>query len=134
MSPPTASDAGAKNAVLTYRVFAYAKSFGGNAFGSNVGFTMPDTAVYSADWAWIAAERWNALTVKPRDSFASLRSCRTFGSSSRPTPQTLRRKLLMIRRFGAAYVALVDSYERTLWHDGTPVPNFAIDLGAICDA
>lgn len=135
VSPPTDSDSDTKNVELMFQIATYAKRYGGKPFGSSGGFTMPNAAMYSPDGAWIATERWLALTQKERDGFAPIVpdvwiELRSITDSL----ETLKSKLLMMRTFGAAYVALVDPYERTLWEDGTPPPDFALDLAAICDA
>lgn len=44
----------------------------GFVFDSSTGFILPNGAVRSPDAAWIAAERWNALTADERKKFPPL--------------------------------------------------------------
>ncbi len=135
VSPPIGSDSDTRNVELTFQIATYAKAYGGQPFGSSGGFTMPDKAMYSPDGAWIATERWRALTPKQRASFAPIVPDVWIELRSQSdTNAELRAKLQSIRAFGASYVVLIDPYARTMWTDGTPPPNFVLDLDAICDA
>ncbi len=44
----------------------------GQVFDSSGGFTLPDESVFSPDAAWIAGERWEALTTEEKAHFAPL--------------------------------------------------------------
>jgi Uma2 family endonuclease len=42
----------------------------GQYFGSNSGFTLPDTSMRAPDAAWISWDRWNNLTQEQRKGYA----------------------------------------------------------------
>ena len=135
VSPPTGSDGDARNAQLTYQLVAYAKRCGGIAFGSSAGFTLPDRSMRSPDGAWIATERWTALTAQQRAGFAPIVPDVWIELRSQSdTVAELRAKLASIRALGAAYVVLIDPYERRVWADGTPPHGFELDADTIFDA
>jgi Uma2 family endonuclease len=132
---PTTSWGSMKNAELTYQLSAFAKRFGGKGFDSNGGFTLPDKSVFSPDGAWMPAERWAALSEKARDSYAPIVPDVWIELRSKTdSPSMLEAKLRRIKSFGAAYVLLIDPYERRTWIEGEPPANFVLDLEAIYDA
>jgi len=132
---PTSSAGSAQNTELTFQLAAFAKRYGGKAFDSSGGFTLPDRSVLSADGAWIRAERWAALTVKERNSYAPIVPdvWIELRSQTDRLPK-LFAKLRRLRSFGASYVLMIDPYERTIWHEGNPPLGFALDFEAIYDA
>ena len=70
---PTHSDGGGLETDLLVELAVWARADGrGKCFGSNSGFTLPDTSVRAADAAWIAWDRWNALSSAERHSYARL--------------------------------------------------------------
>jgi Uma2 family endonuclease len=132
---PTTAAGSAKSAVLTYQVGAWAKRYGGIGFGSTGGFTLPDGSVFSPDAAWIAAERWSALSPAVRDSYAPIVPDIWIELRSKAdNPAKLRRKLQRVHSFGASYVLLIDPYERSTWSRGEPPPTLTLDFEAIYDA
>jgi Uma2 family endonuclease len=44
----------------------------GVAFGSNTGFNLPDGSCLSPDAAWLALDRWNALTTEQQTGYPPL--------------------------------------------------------------
>jgi Uma2 family endonuclease len=42
---------------------------GGDAFGSNTGFSLPDGSVRAPDAAWLSPEKWNSLTPEEQRRF-----------------------------------------------------------------
>ncbi len=132
---PTFAAGGARNAQLTWQLVAFARRHGGTAFDSNAGFTLPDGSVLSPDGAWIRAERWSELGAARRESYAAIVPDVWIEVRSK-TDSVLRlqAKLKIVRSFGAAYVVLVDPYERKAWSEGEPPDGFRLDLAAIFDA
>jgi Uma2 family endonuclease len=71
--PPTGSETGRRNFVLTGQLAAWAEADGsGVGFDSSTGFILPNGAERSPDMAWIRRERWDALTPDQRERFAPL--------------------------------------------------------------
>jgi Uma2 family endonuclease len=136
MSPP----AGALSSTREFALGMLVAAWNGNppkgkVFSPSAGFTMPDTAVLSPDASWIAMDRWNALTEEQRDSFTAIVPdvCMELRSKT-DSVAALRRKLRRYRSYGATYVVLVDPYERTVWTDGMPPPEFPTDFTPVFDA
>jgi Uma2 family endonuclease len=132
---PTSSAGSTKNAELAYQLAVFAKAHGGVVFDSNGGFTLPDQSVLSPDGAWMRRERWAALSAKARDSYAPIVPDVWIELRSKTDDALrLRTKLQRVKSYGAAYVLLIDPYERITWSEGEPPPNFSLDLEAIYDA
>jgi Uma2 family endonuclease len=132
---PTSSAGSTKNAELSYQVAGFAKRYGGKAFDSSGGFTLPDRSVFSPDAAWIRTERWAALSPKLKDSYAPIVPDVWIELRSKTdNPLRLQTKLRRIRSFGASYVLLIDPYERMTWFEGEPPAEFVLVLEAIYDA
>jgi Uma2 family endonuclease len=132
---PTFAAGGAKNAELTYQLVAYAKRYGGVSFNSNVGFTLPDDSVFSPDGSWISDARWATVPEDVRDSYTPIVPDIWIELRSKiDRVVELKAKLEVVRSFGAAFVLLIDPYERTTWSQGQAPPEFALDLAAIYDA
>lgn len=72
MSPTNSEGGGVESEVLlVLGNWSYADGRG-KFFGSNTGFTLPDSSVRAADAAWVSWRRWEALTVKQRKSYAPI--------------------------------------------------------------
>ncbi|HEY5349114.1 MAG TPA: hypothetical protein VIJ64_05265 [Candidatus Lustribacter sp.] len=69
---------------------------------------------------WISAERWNAVPSNNREEYAHI------------VPDVAKPQ--RYRRYGAAYVLLIDPYKRTTWSDGTLPPGFPTDFTSVFDA
>jgi len=70
---PNFSDGGALEGDVYSELRVWALSDGrGKTFGPNSGFTLPDSSVKAPDAAWIAWERWNALTDAQRNSYSPI--------------------------------------------------------------
>jgi Uma2 family endonuclease len=115
--PPTGSKSGRRNAKLNLRLAGWAEQDGtGQAFDSSTGFALPNGAKRSPDFAWIANERWNALTEDEQEKFAPL--CPDFVVELRsPTDSlnTLRRKMEEYIANGAQLGWLIDPLERKVY-------------------
>ncbi len=92
---PAGSESGGRNANLVTDLVIWARADGtGQVFDSSAGFTLPNGAIRSPDASWISLERWHALPVAARQSFAPI--CPDFVVELRsPTDplKSLRRKL-----------------------------------------
>lgn len=70
---PTGSESGSYNSELTADVALWnRRSKLGKVFDSSSGFRLPNGAVRSPDVAWVAMERWAALSPGERQGFAPL--------------------------------------------------------------
>ena len=68
--PPTGGTTGDRNAEITFQLRAWNKVAElGKTFDSSTMFQLPNGAYRSPDAAWIALERWSALTAEERDVF-----------------------------------------------------------------
>ncbi|MGH9847033.1 MAG: Uma2 family endonuclease [Blastocatellia bacterium] len=67
------SEGGHRNYLLTVRIGVWAEADGGGiGFDSSTGFTLPNGAKRSPDFAWILREKWEALPEKERKKFAPI--------------------------------------------------------------
>lgn len=70
---PTGSESGSYNSELTADVTLWNRRAGlGKVFDSSSGFRLPNGAIRSPDVAWVALERWTALSPDQRQGFAPL--------------------------------------------------------------
>lgn len=68
---PAGAESGGRSASLVARLWIWNEARRlGRVFDSSAGFTLPNGAIRSPDAAWIASERWNALSAKDRQGFA----------------------------------------------------------------
>ncbi|HYH84800.1 MAG TPA: Uma2 family endonuclease [Pyrinomonadaceae bacterium] len=71
--PPTGGKTGRRSSKLTARLTVWAEDDGtGQPFDSSTGFTLPNGAKRSPDFAWVANERWNAFTEEEQEEFPPL--------------------------------------------------------------
>jgi Uma2 family endonuclease len=99
----------------------------GKTFGSNSGFTLPDSSVRAADAAWVRWERWKALSEEQLNSFTAL--CPEFvievrSQTDRLTPS--REKMQSWISNGAELAWLIDPQRRVVevYRPGEPVEVF----------
>jgi Uma2 family endonuclease len=70
---PTGSESGSYNSELTADVALWNRRAKlGKVFDSSSGFRLPNGAIRSPDVAWVAMERWTALSPDQRQGFAPL--------------------------------------------------------------
>ncbi|QZZ22747.1 Uma2 family endonuclease [Leptothermofonsia sichuanensis E412] len=70
---PTGSESGNYNSELTTDVTLWNRQHPtGKVFDSSTGFRLPNGAIRSPDIAWVASDRWNALTTEQRKGFAPI--------------------------------------------------------------
>jgi len=80
----------------------------GEAFDSSTGFTLPDGSVKSPDACWVAAEKWNSLTLEQQSRYAPL--CPDFIvelASDSDEVSILQEKMLHWQRNGARLAWLI---------------------------
>lgn len=71
--PPTGGETGSRNFELNGIFYVWVKADGtGKGFDSSTGFTLPNGAKRSPDFAWVKLSRWNALSGKERREFPPL--------------------------------------------------------------
>ncbi len=129
MTPPTGAATSNRNVRLAAMLFKWAEANGHVAFDSNGGFRLSDTSIVSPDGSLVSDEAWARLTAKEREGFfpgaplVAIELC-----SHSDSPLALRKKLVRLRREGSSYVVLIDPYHGTIWSDGTPPPDFDLDV------
>ncbi len=70
---PAGGETGNSNAGLTAQLWLWNESSKlGKVFDSSTGFKLPNSADRSPDAAWVALERWNALTAEQKEKFPPL--------------------------------------------------------------
>ncbi|MGK7926162.1 MAG: Uma2 family endonuclease [Spirulina sp.] len=89
VNPPTGGETGRKNFKLSGQLASWceANSQLGEGFDSSTGFTLPNGADRSPDASWVSREKWEALTVKQRESFLPI--CPDFAIELRSKSDTL---------------------------------------------
>jgi Uma2 family endonuclease len=86
---PAFLDTGNRNFKISQQLANWADQDGtGEGFDSSAGFTLPNGAMRSPDAAWLKLDRWNALTDKEKNSFASI--CPDFVIELRSASDTLK--------------------------------------------
>ncbi len=71
--PPTTSKTGIANLMIGSKIYHWNEDTQlGYAFDSSTGFKLPNGATRSPDVAWVAKDRWEALTTSEQESFAPL--------------------------------------------------------------
>ncbi len=74
VNSPTGWETGERNLSLTgqlYRWYEENKNLG-KAFDSSTGFILPNGATRSPDASWVSRERWEALTLEQKETFANI--------------------------------------------------------------
>lgn len=86
---PTGGESGSRNRRLTQRLGIWTDENGnGEAFDSSTMFQLPNGAFRSPDAAWIALERWQALSPDERKTFPPI--CPDFVVELRSESATLK--------------------------------------------
>jgi Uma2 family endonuclease len=114
---PTGAKTGMRSSKLMVRLGSWAEQDGtGHYFDSSTGFTLPNRAMRSPDFAWVTTERWDALTEDQQGRFAPL--CPDFVVELRSRTdslKTLRRKMEEYVSNGAQLGWLIDPKERKVY-------------------
>jgi Uma2 family endonuclease len=70
---PLGSESSTRESYLIYALYRWNQESGlGITFSSSGGFLLPDGSMRAPDAAWVAADRWHALTPTQREEFAPL--------------------------------------------------------------
>lgn len=111
---PTGSDAGRRNAQLTYQLEAWNRErSAGIVFDSSTGFRMPDGAVLSPDASWLRRDRWEGIPPREREGFAPLCPDAVFEiASPSDTIGDLQAKMRAYLANGALVAILIDPQTR----------------------
>ena len=73
LNPPTGSETGKHNLSIAAQLWLWNQRTGlGVAFDSSTGFHLPNGANRSPDAAWVAQEKWDALTSQEKEGFAPI--------------------------------------------------------------
>lgn len=73
VKPLKGSSNGNSNLRISMEFFLWNKMMNlGKGFGSSTGFTLPNGAVRSPQFAWIKTERWDTLTQDEKERFAPI--------------------------------------------------------------
>lgn len=110
---PAGSEGSSRNLEIGYQLLAWSKQHGGKAFDSSAGFHLPDGSTLSPDASWIAIERWNALSIEDRKTFAPI--CPDFVVELRSESDrlvTLQEKLQSYVDNGARLGWLIDPHRK----------------------
>lgn len=148
--PPAGGESGAGNAALTAYLYLWTRRTGlGICFDSSTGFRLPNGAIRSPDAAWVAQERWEALTPEERRSFLPL--CPDFAielRSASDTRESVRDKMQEYVNNGLRLGWLIDPIagEVEIYRSGKPpetlhgsrrlsgedvLPGFDLDLSEV---
>jgi Uma2 family endonuclease len=126
---PSGSRTSRINSQITHLLTAWAQADGrGISFDSNGGFSLPDGSVRAADAAWVALDRWEALTDAQQSGFAPI--CPDFvielRSPSDKLPD-LQAKMAQWIANGAEVGWLIDPKEKsvTIYRPGDPPEHLA---------
>ncbi len=113
---PAGGGTGRKNTQLILCLAQWAERDGrGIAFGSNIGFTLPDGSMRSPDSAWVSAKRWQALSQEDKARFPPV--CPEFIIELRSPSDALlhlQRKMDMWIANGAELAWLIDPIEKSV--------------------
>jgi Uma2 family endonuclease len=74
VNPPYCWETGERNLSLTGQLYRWYEENEdlGKAFDSSTGFILPNGATRSPDASWVSQERWNALTLEQKGTFANI--------------------------------------------------------------
>lgn len=114
---PTSTRFSIVTSLLNAQLSAWAQHDGsGLAFGSDAGFTLPDSSMRSPDAAWLLLARWQALSASSQEGFA--RICPDFVvevRSPRDTIKSQHAKMQMWLANGARLGWLIDPVDEAVW-------------------
>ncbi|OUJ74546.1 Uma2 family endonuclease [Hymenobacter crusticola] len=124
---PTGSHSGKRNARLNGQLYNWFMTCPqlGEVFDSSTGFTLPDSSVKSPDASWVAAEKWNSLTLEQQSRYAPL--CPDFIvelASDSDDVKELQKKMLDWQHNGARLAWLIAPKTETvyIYRAGQPEP------------
>ncbi|NET69510.1 MAG: Uma2 family endonuclease [Sphaerospermopsis sp. SIO1G2] len=108
--PPTGSYTGNKNFDIAGQLWFWNRQYKlGKAFDSSTGFHLPNGADSSPDVAWVKQEKWDALSLEQKESFAPI--CPDFVLELRSKTDSLEKLQAKMREYiknGASLGWLID--------------------------
>ncbi|GAC1461248.1 MAG: Uma2 family endonuclease [Chamaesiphon sp.] len=115
VNPPTGWETGERNRSITAQLDCWYEEHEdlGKAFDSSTGFILPNGANRSPDASWVSRERWKALTLEQKGTFANV--CPDFVvelRSSSDSLQSLQTKMQEYIDNGARLGWLIDPQNR----------------------
>jgi Uma2 family endonuclease len=144
VSPPAGWETSRSNVKLTTQLDAWNQRAGGGGevFGPDGGFRLPDGTLFAPDAAWLGASRFALLReLEPRNKYAPVCPDLAFELAS-PSDRLpfIRRKIATYLRNGASCAILIDPEKRVVevsYTDGrtdclTGEPTLTVD--AICSS
>lgn len=113
----TGSETGSFNSEIITEVSLWNRQHkSGKTFDSSTGFTLPDHSVKSPDAAWIAIERWKALSLEDRKKFAHISPDFVIEIRSETDRlDRLKAKMLAYRENGVRLGWLIDPITQEVW-------------------
>ncbi len=114
--PPTGGETGSSNAEIGSDFVVWNRHRRlGRVFDSSTGFKLPNGADRSPDVAWVAIDRWNALTPEQREKFPPLAPDFVMELRSATDSMTmLRAKMVEYLENGVKLGWLIDRKNRTV--------------------
>ncbi|MGA7354436.1 MAG: Uma2 family endonuclease [Candidatus Cybelea sp.] len=111
---PTGGESARREAALTAQLVLWSTKAGrGPVFSPSAGFRLPDGSVLSPESAWIAGERWDALSPIDREGFVPLAPNVVFEIRSQTDSlNDVRAKMRAYINNGVQVAVLIDPYER----------------------
>lgn len=90
VNPPTGWETGRRNWSISGELYLWWRNAGepGEAFDSSTGLILPNGATRSPDASWVSGERWEALTLEQKGTFANI--CPDFVVELRSSSDTLK--------------------------------------------
>lgn len=90
VNPPTGWQTGEYNCRISGELYLWWRNAGepGKAFDSSTGFILPNGATRAPDASWVSQERWQALTLEQKGTFAHI--CPDFVVELRSSSDSLK--------------------------------------------
>ncbi len=90
VNPPTGWQTGKRNSSISGELYIWWRNAGepGEIFDSSTAFILPNDATRAPDASWVSQERWEALTVEQKGTFANI--CPDFVVELRSASDTLK--------------------------------------------
>ncbi len=115
VNPPTGWQTGKRNSSISGELYIWWRNAGepGEIFDSSTAFILPNDATRAPDASWVSQERWEALTVEQKGTFANI--CPDFVVELRSASDTLKSLQEKMKEYldnGAKLGCLIDPKNR----------------------
>ncbi len=114
---PTGGKTGSRNVKIAFKLEGWNElRQTGIVFDSSTGFVLPNGAMRAPDAAWVARERWQALTAEEQEQFPSL--CPDFIIELRSSSDKLKKLQKKMREWmqnGCRLAWLIDADEEKVY-------------------